>query len=273
MREVYRKFGSVVRRENDFLVRVDEAGEAIEEKGRFSCQPISGAPPPSAASDAVNDTADAIAKLVRPPLTLERCIVSEGVVFHEFGDKKWNERMRRVHVAITRAPHRILIDLAEFDLEPVRRGCEALARIKDADRKVDAIRLADNVGAALLPSLIGDVRMEQWAAPHDGKGDWIVNMPATAEAPPNWFRPSYRARPSRMWFHLRVSKFGSINHELPEAVALLAPVDGRTLRVLCTEGLRAFAVTMPVNAVLAASPSQDWYPYGAGTFGAELVCM
>ena len=273
MRETYRKFGSVVRRENDYVVRVDEAGEAIEENGKFSCYPIAaeGGGTPLSVQD-VNAFADEIQKLVRPPLGLERLIVSDGQAFHEFGNEKWSERSRRLHVAITRGANRVLIDLAEFDIEPIRRACTALARL-NGERKVDAVHLTDNVGAALLPSLTGDLRMEQWAAPHDGKGEWIANLPVTATDPPNWFRPSYRARPVRAWFHLRVSKFGSITGELPQGVALLAPVDGRTLRVLCTEGRSAFAVTMPVNAVVAASPSQGWYPYGAGTFGAELVCI
>ena len=271
MREVYRKFGRVVRRENEFLIRVDEAGEAVEDGGTFACAPLEQQPDAlTIAPDDVNAAADAIAALVRPPLQLERLIVSDGLAFHEFGEKRWSERTQRVHVSIARAPYRALIDLADFSTATIARICKALLRV-GAERSVSHVRLAENVGAALLPSLIGALPMEQWAAPHDGKGEWIENAVVDDSTPRNWFRPSYRTRPVRAWFHLRADAFGAIDASLPIAIALLAPIHVRTLRLLCTDGDAAFVATVNAARVLAAAPTETWFPFAAGCFGAEFM--
>lgn len=271
MREVYRKFGRVVRRENEFLVRVDEAGEAVEDGGTFACAPLEQQPDaPAIAADDVNAAADAIASLVRPPLQLERLIVSDGVAFHEFGDQRWSERTQRIHVSIARAPYRALIDRADFSTAAIAATCEALLRA-GAERSVPRVRLAENVGAALLPSLIGAISMQQWGAPHDGKGEWIENAIVDDSTPRNWFRPSYRTRPVRAWFHLRTDAFGAIDSGLPVAIALLAPIHDRTLRLLCTDGDAAFVATVNASRVLAAAPTKTWFPFAAGCFGAEIM--
>jgi hypothetical protein len=268
--EVYRKFGRVVRRENALIVRVDEAGEAIEDGGMFQCSPLDEQRTvPDVDADAVNETADAIAALVKPPLVLERAIVSEGVSLHEYGDTHWTARMRRVHLSIARPPHRALIDLGEFSLPRIVRICEALARV-DGERPQQRIRLSESVGAALLPSLLGVLPMEQWPAPHDGKGAWIANVAVDDGAPPNWFRPSYRARPVRAWFHIRAEPKGVIDRRLPEAIALLAPIHDRTLRVLCVDGGIAFVTTVSAAHLTAVAPTSNWFPYAAGCFGAEM---
>lgn len=271
MREVYRKFGRAVRRENAFLIRVDEAGEAVEDGGMFRCSPIDEARDvPAIDTDFVHSAAASILGMVRPPLSIERLIVSEGVALHEYGDERWSERSRRVHVSIARGPYRALVDCGDFSATPIARACEALARV-DGERTVKRLRLANHVGAALLPSLIGRIAMQQWAAPHDGKGAWIANAEVGSGPPPNWFRPSYRVRPLRAWFHLRAEPKGEIDRDLPEAVALLAPVHNRTLRLLCIDGSRAFVTAIEATDVLAAAPSENWYPYAAGCFGAEMM--
>lgn len=271
MSETYRKFGRVVRRENDLLVRVDECGEAIEDAGRFTCSPVDEKRSlPNVDAGEVNDTADAIARLVKPPLTIERLIVSDGVALHRFGEIEWSERSRRIHLAIARPPYRALIDVAEFALDAIERVCESLARVGD-ERPAERVRLSESVGAALLPSLIGQIAMEQWAAPHDGKGAWIANVAVARDVPPNWFRPSYRTRPVRAWFHLRAQPRGAIDRTLPEAIALLAPIHDRSLRVLCADGGRAFVTTVSADRIAGVAPSNHWYPYGAGCFGAELM--
>jgi hypothetical protein len=269
--ETYRKTGRVVRRENDWLVRVEEAGQAVEDAGIFTCEPIGDRKSDlTVDTDAVNEAADAIARLVRPPLILERLIVSEGVAEHEFGETRWTDRTRRVHVAVTHAPHRALIDLADFSFGVIERVVAALPRIRGS-RTVDRVRLAPNVGAALLPALAGQIAMQQWAAPHDGKGGWIANVPVSEELPPNWFRPSYRSRPRRAWFHLRVEPLDEIDRDLPEAIALLGPIHDRTMYLLGTHGDDVFAATVPMRSIAGAAPAAEWYPYAAGCFGAELV--
>jgi hypothetical protein len=266
MKEVYRKFGRVVRRENALLVRVDEAGEAIERSDSFECAPLAESRAmPDVDVDAVNATAGALAKF-----DPERMIVSEGVAFHEFEGREWSERSRRIHLSIARPPHRALIDLADFDVSGVERIVDALGRAKPA-RRVSRVRLAPALGAALLPSLTGTIPLQQWAAPHDGKGNWIENVPVAKGAPPNWFRPSYRTRPIRAWFHLRAEAQGEVDRNLPEAIALLAPVHGRTLRVLCVEGSGAFTAEIAISRVVAITPDSVWYPFGAGCYGAELA--
>jgi len=61
MTETYRKFGRVVRRENDLVVHVEEAGEAVEEGGTFRCSPHDAQHElPAVDASAVPETANAI---------------------------------------------------------------------------------------------------------------------------------------------------------------------------------------------------------------------
>lgn len=248
------------------LMRVDEAGEAVEERDRFTAHPIeSRADLPAIDVAEIHATADAITRL-----GVERLTVSDGVAFHSFGEETWTEATRRVHVSVERAPYRALLDLASFNTPLIERVANALRDVRGERDAPARIRLAAHVGAAFMPHLIGALPMQQWAAPHDGKGAWAANVPVAGE-PPNWFRPSYRVRPLRAWLNLRAEAFGTIDGDLPEAVALLAPVHGRTLRILCRYRDAVYATTLDAGRVLAAAPAADWYPYGGGSFGAELV--
>ena len=278
MKEVYRKFGRALRYENAYLVRVEEAGEAVEVNGAFAAAPIElGARRPATGDlpeidpSGVISTAKAIDRLVQPPLTLERLIVSEGVTFHEFGESGWSEAHQRVHVSIARPPYRALIDQAEFSVDTVAIVASALARVSGERDRPRRLRLAEHVGAAALPSLVGTMAMQQWAAPRDGKGQSIDNRPVSGEVPPNWFRPSYRARPLRAWFHLLAVAKGAIDRTAPNAIALLAPIHDRTLRLLCVDGDEVFAATVVLDAIGAVVPTGRWYPFGAGCFGAEMM--
>ena len=117
MKEVYRKRGRVIRREREHLVRVSEAGEAVDDGTTFSVKPLEAKHLPEIDSTAANAAARAIEALVEPPLILERLIVSEGSAEHDCNGAKWSENTRRVHVAIARPPRystpaRCLGDLA-----------------------------------------------------------------------------------------------------------------------------------------------------------------
>lgn len=270
MIEIYRKRGSAVRREGAHLVWVGEAGEAIEEKGVFRARALdetTDLPRPDV--EAVQAAAQEIESLIRPPLTIERLIVSEGITEHEIGGLQWSETSRRVHLSIARPPLRALIDLSDFRFDVIGRVARALAGAKGERAAPRRIRVAEHVGAALLPSL--DIPMFQTAAAHDGKGRAIAESRVIPGAPPNWFRPSYRLRPRRAWFHLKAAPSGTIEDKLPEAVALLAPVEGRRVHVLCVDGEDIYPATIDVTRVLAVQPTSHWYPYSAGSFGAELV--
>lgn len=269
MSEVYRKWGRSVRRDGQHLVMVDEAGEAVESDGIFRTRALGedldlDAPDPSAVEQAAGE----IESMVASPLSIERLLVSQGAVRHQFGDRTWSETARRVHVSVAIGPLRAIFDFAEFRFEIMRSGIAALARVGKERKPPKRIRLAENIGAALLA--FAPVAKLQSAARHDGKGDPILEQLAAHE-PPNWFRPSYRIRPRRAWFHLRVAPFGVLEGEVAEAVALLAPVSPRELRVLCVDGRVVYPTTIPMRPILAARPTSTWYPYGAGAFGAELM--
>ena len=268
MKEVYRKRGRVIRREREHLVRVSEAGEAVDDGATFSVKPLEAMHLPEIDSTAVNAAARAIEALIKPPLILERLIVSEGSAEHDFNGAKWSENTRRVHVAIARPPIRAIVDLADFSLEIVGRVVDALRRAGSEREAPRHVSLAAHVGAALLPSLIGAENLEQAAAAHDGKGRPIERRRVTKSQPPNWFRPSYRARPVRAWFHLRAIHRGEVDRTLPEAIALLAPIENRTIHILCDDGRTA---TIETSRIVAIAPDETWYPYAAGAFGAEIM--
>jgi hypothetical protein len=260
--KVYRKWGSAIRWEHGVLVRVEEAGEAREVGEELIASPIE----PRESGPLPSDAVLAFARKIEG--NIERMVVSEGIAEHEYGHRRWRESTRRVHLSLTHGTHRVLLDLAHFDADvaPIVR---ALSNVGTA-RELDHVRLAPNVSAALLPSLIGTIEMEQVAAGCDGYGEPIERRPV-AGAPPNWYRPSYRIRPLRAWHNLRALPFGSVDEELPRAIALLAPPGSATLQLLCVQGEEAFAASVNMTTVRAVGEAGEWYPYAAGAFGAEML--
>ena len=94
----------------------------------------------------------------------------------------------------------------------------------------------------------------------------------THDAPPNWYRPGYAVRPVRAWMNIRALPFGRVDPDAPLAIALLEPVHGTTLRVLCVDGRDVFPVTADASHIAAVSRAEPvWYPYAAGSFGAEMM--
>jgi hypothetical protein len=168
---------------------------------------------------------------------------------------------------MTNGKYRALVDLAEF--ASVIDIATALARIA-GERKIGRLRLAPNVAATLLPSLIGLIDLEQMPAEHDGYGEPIARIRVSDRTPPNVYRPSYRIRPVRAWHNLRAIPFGEME-DAPRAIALLAPPEQRQLRVLCVDGESAFAAEVNVREIRAVGESENWYPYAAGAFGAEMM--
>lgn len=274
MAERYRKYGRTIRFERGVFVRAEEAGEAVEEGGAFRCGPIArDVELPLVDASAIEATVREIVSIVRTPLAIERLVVTEGVAEHRFGDQGWRETTRRVHLAITHATRRVLIDRGDFDLDDVRSAAAALPRA-GAQRETPRIRLAPNVAAALLPPLVGlappNVRLLQSAGGIDGKGQVIEECDAARAG--NWYRPSYRVRPVRMPLNLRAHcAVTAIDEDLPRAIALLAPVDRLTLHVLCTHRDRVFPAQVRVSRIDAITESAQWYPYAAGSFGAEMM--
>ena len=55
------------------------------------------------------------------------------------------------------------------------------------------------------------------------------------------------------------------------AIALLEPAQGRTLRVLIEDERAAYPSTITVAGIEAVAGERIWYPYAAGSFGAEMM--
>jgi hypothetical protein len=316
---IYRKRGSVARWENGTLVRVAESGMAIEKDELFECYPEASGDVPSVDESYVLETAHAVHDAAaRAGVAIERLIVIEGIAEHEHTkaaaaaaalQNGWTEHSQRIHLSLIRARTRVILDLGSFDLDDVVRVADVLARAEETEREAPArLRLAPNVTAALLPSLIGiappNVRLVQTAGGVDGCGEPIVEAGSseflggprgsseehalseelrgtrgprgTPRIWPNRYRPSYRVRPVRMPLQLRLEcGVTAIDADRPRAVALLAPVsvmNGQlVLRVLVADGDRAFPATVRVARIDAVSDERTWYPYGGGSFGAEMM--
>jgi hypothetical protein len=287
MTELYRKFGHVVRYENGTLISVSEIGEAFEEGGVFHARPVVEAPAQTRVSVPLSARAD-LDTFVNVAQTLlsvqsgrmERLIASVGIATHETNGSKWTEESRRVHISLINAltsalikpPLRALIDLASFDVEIVKTVADALVRAGDERSAPRRIRLSSNVSAALLPSLIGELAMEQTGGGFDGRGQPIETRAVTHDLPPNWYRPGYAVCPVRAWLNIRALPFGRIDPDAPLAIALLEPVHVTTLRVLCVDGGDVFPTAVDASHVVAVSRAEPvWYPYAAGSFGVEMM--
>jgi hypothetical protein len=281
MTGTYRKWGRVVRYENGTTIRVEEAGEASEKDGVFRATPITprraqlrwAELPWVASGDDDEGSAQRSWALQMPDsVTVERLIVSAGIAQHETNGVTWTEESQRVHISLINPPLRVLIDLASFDAAIIGKIAGALARVGNERAAPSPLRLAPNVSAALLPSLIGELAMEQRGGGFDGKGQVIETRAVTSDPPPNWYRPGYAIRPIRAWLNICALPFGSIDKSAPLAVALLAPVDGTMLHVLCIDGDDVFPAIIEANRIAAVSRDQpEWYPYPAGSSGVEMM--
>jgi len=271
---IYRKSGVVDRWENGTLVHVTESGVAIEGEV-FECYPLGSvvAGVTTMTPATTSTVASAIQNLVPPGVAIERLILTQGVADHEYDGRTWREESQRVHLSLTRDRVRALVDLASFDLDPVRTIAGALSRLTGEQPAPPRLRLAPNVTAALIPALVSlappNIRLVQTAVGIDGKGNLIEE--ATSDWP-NWYRPSYRVRPLRMPLNLRIEcDVTEIDPGRPIAVALLAAVDGLTARVLVDEGTHAYPATVRITRIDSVATERTWYPYGGGSFGAEMM--
>jgi len=248
----YRKWGRVVRWENGVVVRVYEAGEAIEGEV-FEARPIDHSVTPSAS---LPELPLEMLRSAQDDEQVERLVAIEGIAVHDCDGIRWTERTRRLHASLARAPLRATIDLADFDFDLVRR-----IDLHDVEeRHFDRVRIAPHVFASFVASL--DIEREQMPAEHDGRGRPVERRRVDGD-PPNVFLPSYRIPPIAAWLNLRAIPFGAIDREIPEAIARLD--DG----LLVDDGGRRFHVVLHDFTVEAVGESERWYPYAAGAFGAE----
>jgi len=277
MGELYRKAGRVVRVEDDYVIRSVESGQAIEEGESFTCEPDGRSVTiPEIDPRGVQQIAEWIRAAVALPLSIERLIVSEGLAQHQFGDRRWFETSMRSHIALTNGRLRALFDFGEFNRDEFRRAAHYFARAGEERDAPPHVRLAPPVAAALLPALVGiappNTTLVQTSGGIDGKGEAIEVASADARPWPNWFRPSYRARPVRAPMNLQLRcDIGAIDPVLPEAVAILEPVTSLTLRVLCVDAGMVYPATFHIARIEAVADETRWYPYGAGSLGAEML--
>jgi hypothetical protein len=269
---IYRKHGAVARWENGTLIRVTESGIAIEEGEYFECRPESSNRR-VAESSRVLDVAHALREL-----PIERLIITHGIAEHECEGRTWRDETDRIHLSLVHGTLRALVDSTTRRLDHIFTIADALQRAEQTERDTpNKLRLAPNVTAALLPHLAGrapsNVRIVQTLGGVDGYGNEVVEA---AERWPNFYRPSYRVRPVRMPFNLRIECDEThIDRDRPIAVALLGPIDvpidNLTLRVLIVDGARVYPSRANISAISAVSKEREWYPYGAGVFGAEMM--
>jgi hypothetical protein len=276
--ELYRKRGAVVRWENGVLVRVVESGEASDDGLTFRCAPRPGPALAHLEESRVIAAANAVHALAAGRVAIERLLVSEGQAEHELGGQMWSDRSERVHLSLTRGTLRVLLDLGSFVLDDVSVAVEALSRAEERAASPPAsLTLAPIVAAAVLPMLAGATQpgLELWqrAGGIDGRGEAIAEARIDGSEPPNWYRPSYRMRPVRLPLNLEARTAATLAPRGDaRAVALLAPVQGPLLRVLIDDGSRVFPAGVRIGRVQAVSADAAiWYPYGAGSFGAEMV--
>ena len=271
----YRKWGRTIRYENGTIVRVEETGEAVEEGGEFRAYPhppFGHLLPLAREKDAGAALGEVSASLFRSAgeggrrpgegVAIERIVLTHGVAIHETNGITWTERTRRLHVAVIKPPFRMLLDQASFDIDEAL--LELFARIESRREPPPRMTLAPRVSAAILHSLA--ISLAQRAGEHpDGKGQPVESRPVEGE-PPNWYRPSYRVRPLRAWFNLMALPFGKLDDAVPRAVARLDGGD-----ILCVDGDRVFATPLPPGRIAAAGGAEEWYPFGAGVWGADML--
>jgi hypothetical protein len=263
---IYRKHGITVRWENRRRIEVTESGVAVEEGELFRCYPDLEKKKGEGQKEngAASSFALPLSPFPFPEAPYERLIVTEGYAEHEYGERTWSERTHRFHASLVHGRLRALVDAAG-DVLPI---AEALLRSEEAEREAPKrLRVARNVTAALLPHLPGVL---QTGGGLDGYGEPIVE--SRGGPWPNVYRPSYRVRPVRMPLNVRLEhQRQEIDPELPCAIARLGPVEGNGARVLIVDRDRVYPSFVRVRNIVAVSNERTWYPYAAGSFGAEMV--
>ena len=278
MMEHYRKRGVTVRHENGVLIEVTERGEAwIDAEGIFRAQPLAGTGAIALDSSRVSQCVRRIRAVIPDAVALERLIVSEGAMEHECEERRWDERVERVHLTLTNRGRRLQLDLACFDVVAVQRVAAAFAVLEDERPAPASVRVAPLVGAAITPLLVGggmaDVSVRQQPGTVDGRGLPVEDVEVGVAPWPNVWRPSYRVPPLSTPMQLVASHPGSIgiDHDLPYALALLEPVQGHRLHLLLEQGGRSWPAVFFLESIRAIGEAQQWYPVHAGSFGAEMV--
>jgi hypothetical protein len=265
---IYRKRGRTIRWENGARIDVEESGWAREQGSFFECAPLDEGPPEGL--PAVSEETPVLPALPAD-VCVERFFALRGVAVHEYDETHWSEVLDRVHLSLTCRGRRVLLDTTSDRMVEVAEVADALGRSELVERPAPArLRLAPRITAALLPLLTAvappNVSIVQTPGRIDGYGHPVE------ENGIHFYRPSYRLRPVRMPFDLRLEcHVTRIEADRPIAIAALEPVTSLAFAVLIRDGDRVYPSRLRLTRIDAVSETAVWYPYGAGSFGAELM--
>ena len=130
----YRKWGRTIRYENGTVVRVEEAGEAVERDGEFLAYPIRGRPGFSPALTLAG---------LKPGVPTERIVLSEGVAIHETSGLTWTEHTRRLQVVAIPAERRVGVADEDKCAGPTSEQADGLDEVPDVPVRRWWIRCRD----------------------------------------------------------------------------------------------------------------------------------
>ena len=286
---LYRKAGQTLRAEFSrgrlAFLRVSERGLAIEHNGLFE----SRQEPSEVTVEAPGDTTvSGIANDLKGDPAVERFTILRGSAIHSIeGGNQWSERFGRIHLSMVNREHRVrvMLDLGGESLDHVDMPLIDLVRTALQQPFVEepppfrAVRLLPHVAAALISA--SDSLAEQSTHPafrFDGDGQEI--RPAGFPPWPNRFRPSYRARPIPMPFHLRMRPRGADSSVEVTALAISDPFRrlGDTVAgtVLCSTSRNVFVASLVLETnfekrIRYVSDKMTWFPYRAGVWGSEMI--
>jgi hypothetical protein len=157
----YRKWGTTERWENGSRIVVSEHGIA-EEGDTFECFPGEPGEAPLLPARNLEMLANQVLAVVPGEVAVERLILTHGSANHECEGRRWSDQTFRLHVSLARASGavcahgtRARLDLASLDFALVETLAQALLRLEPEREAPPRLRLAPNVAAAVLPSLVG----------------------------------------------------------------------------------------------------------------------
>ena len=309
----YFKTGRSLRIERTAAVRsaieLHETGFALEEDELFSCGPVSAAGDliDNPQADHAADLETSIGSVFPANVGIERLVLVAGSTTHSIQSSPegnpsatWRELFVRLHLSMTNRARRIrtVIDLggssaSQIDLADIRRIVSAVGDYSGERRSLPPgaiLEIAPHITAALLahPTLPAAPPVTIHQSPHDqfrfdGYGKPIEEVVIDSSAlAPNFFRPSYRARPVRGWFHVDLryenESEQTADFSAEAVIGPLGPERGRiVLALLCRDSdgsVFATQLELPADAwtssITFASSERRWFPYAAGTWGRSL---
>ncbi|HXI14350.1 MAG TPA: hypothetical protein VNM92_17160 [Thermoanaerobaculia bacterium] len=303
------------------IVEIEEIGESHDSIEHFSSRTLSTQSRSETnigeRTTAALASADQFKASVPGSLVLERLVLLSGradhSIVHEGKANEWTESFERLHISLMHpeARERVEVEVGGSSLDMIDREtitsiASLLARMdrepvtsRELNLSLEPV-VAAALWAALTPWILGGApggasgpTLDQSIHPelaHDGNGLIIapkrlfgIEGGARWSELPNMFRPSYRAKPVSMPFHLRANPIRSDVHGDYEAHALLqrfiwTPV-GLAAKLLCrsrnSDSVFASTIVMTperwLQSVVGIDSEMTWFPNLAGTYGSRTL--